>query len=147
MPRNARVADLVGIANRFQGQWLGAAEAPGMGLLRWVHEGVDPASAPVLQVRDKGKLPVGQAVHWVIPGDGISLLDAVPLAPGTFEARVTEAGHLGEISLATLALTSVGGAQLVLTLSGMARQCLSVGALLRVRLQLEQIHVMPLRQC
>ena len=65
-PRNARVADLVGIQNRFQGEWLGAAAAPGQGLLRWTCEGRAAPNLPVLTVRDKGKLSPGQAVNWVI---------------------------------------------------------------------------------
>lgn len=145
-PRNARVADLVGIQNRFQGQWLGPTATPGSGLLRWLHDGIDPATAPVLEVRDKGKLPPGQTVHWVIPGEGLSLQDVSASGPDIFDAVVTEARHLGEFSLATLNLTAVGGAPLVLTLSGPQRQLLAVGAPLRVRLHREQIHVMPLRQ-
>ncbi len=145
-PRNARVADLVGIRNRFEGQWLGPGQSAGTGLLRWLHGGVKPEAAPVLEVRDKGKLPTGQALHWVIPGDGISLLDESAREPGTFAATVTEARHLGEISLATLTLGDVGNAPLLLTLSGPQRQRLVIGAALRVKLNLEQVHVMPLRQ-
>lgn len=145
-PRNARVADLVGIQNRFEGQWLGPAETPGYGLLRWTRHGVDTPGAPVLQVTDKGKLPPGQALHWVIPGDGITLVDSASMAPGTFGATVAEARHLGEITLATLALTEVGNAPLVLTMAGQERQRLEVGTVLRVRLDLDLVHVMPLRQ-
>ena len=150
-PRNARVADLVGIHNRFHGQWLGPAEQPGWGMLRWVAQGAGKADGPLLRVRDKSKLPVGQAVNWVIPGDGIELLAQVPLesgeisTSGEFSATVTEARHLGEITLVTLAVTEVMGAELLLTLSGLQRQDVRVGMQVGVRLNAELVHVMPLR--
>jgi len=144
-PRNARVADLVGIQNRFQGQWLGPSATAGQGLLRWTGEGSSGDAAPVLQVRDKGKVPTGQAVNWVIPSDGISLIDAGAVGPTDFSAEVCEARHLGEITLATLGLASVPGARLVLTLSGAQRQVLALGARVGVRLDPELVHVMPLR--
>ena len=142
-PRNARVADLVGIHNRFDGQWLGAAEQAGYGLLRWSADGVH---GPTLRVRDKGKLPTGQAVSWVIPGDGITLSDDPPVRDGEFAAEVEEARHLGEITLATLTLAQVPGARLRLTLSGPQRRQFVVGAELCLRLDLDQAHVMPLRK-
>ena len=143
-PRNARVADLVGIQNRFQGQWLGPADTPGQGLLRWTGEG-SSEMAPVLKVRDKGKVPTAQAVNWVIPSDGIALIDVASLRPADFSAEVSEARHLGEITLATLSLAAVPGARLVLTLSGAHRQGLALGARVGVRLDPGLVHVMPLR--
>lgn len=145
-PRNARVADLVGIHNRFTGQWMGPADAVGQGLLRWTGEGAGPPASPVLRVRDKGRLPLGQAVHWVIPSDGMSLLDPEAAGrAGDFSAEVLEARHLGEITLVTLALAAVPGACLRLTMSGAERQDLSIGTRLKVRLDLDRVHVMPIR--
>lgn len=144
-PRNARVADLVGIQNRFQGQWLGPSDTPGQGLLRWTGASGCSEGAPVLKVRDKGKVPTGQAVNWVISSDGISLIDAAAVGPTDFSAEVSEARHLGEITLATLSLAAVPGARLVLTLSGAQRQVLVLGARVGVRLDPGLVHVMPLR--
>ncbi|MDO8906250.1 ABC transporter ATP-binding protein [Hydrogenophaga sp.] len=146
-PRNARVADLVGIHNRFQGVWLGKAGTTGMGRMRWVattSKGMR-GDAPVLTVRDKGRLPDGQEVTWVIPSDGITLLAPGAHAPGDFAAEVVEARHLGEITLATLALAAVPGAPLRLTLSGAQRQRLVAGARCWVRLAMDKVHVMPVR--
>ncbi|MFY7865371.1 ABC transporter ATP-binding protein [Roseateles sp.] len=146
-PRNARVADLVGIHNRFQGHWLGPSEEPGWGQLRWCVDGADAASAPVLKVRDKGRLSEGQAVHWVIPGDGIALLDKADEGlPNEFSATVTQARHLGEISLCSLSLDRAPGISLLLTLSGSERRQLSLGTQLGVRLEMALVHVMPWRQ-
>lgn len=146
-PRNARVADLVGIHNRFLGQWLGATEAPGWGRLQWLPPdgSTAPPSPPVLTVRDKGRLPDGQRVTWVIPSDGVSLHPMDTLTADDFDATVTEARHLGEITLATLSVSTVPGAQLTLTLTGVQRQSLSVGNRFAVRLNRERVHVMPVR--
>ena len=147
-PRNARVADLVGIHNRYRGQWLGAMDgAPGYGRMLWM--GGDATSeAPILTVRDKGKIQSGQAVHWIIPSDGITLVDSTALRmndASDWDAQVLEARHLGEISLITLALKAVPDARLQLTLSGPQRQEVSVGRVIRVRLDLSRVHVMPMR--
>ena len=144
-PRNARVADLVGIQNRFQGKWLGPAAAAGQGMLRWTGTDVTTQIAPVLIVRDKGKVPTGQAVNWVIPSDGITLVGTEAVGATDFSAEVVEARHLGEITLATLRLAAVPGARLVLTLSGAQRQRLAVAARVGVRLDPALVHVMPLR--
>jgi molybdate transport system ATP-binding protein len=144
-PRNARVADLVGIQNRFRGRWLGPAAAAGQGLLRWTGEAGDAESAPLLTVRDKGKVPAGQAVNWIVPSDGIALVDPGARRADDFGAHVSEARHLGEITLVTLCLDRVPGARLVLTLSGPQRQGLSVGAPVGVRMDPARVHVMPVR--
>jgi molybdate transport system ATP-binding protein len=144
-PRNARVADLVGIGNRFDGVWLGPAAGPGWGLLRWSGAAGEASSAPVLTVRDKGKLATGQSVVWVIPGDAIQLLAPGPLPPDAFGATVVEARHLGEITLVTLALDDVPGAVLRVTLTGAQRLRTASGEHPGVRIDLSMVHVMPAR--
>ncbi len=106
-PRNARVADLVGIHNRFQGVWEGAGDTKGRGRLRWlVGDGSSPSTGPVLEVVDKGRIRTGQEVTWIVPGDGIELLDPAPAPdrPGEFAATIGDVRHLGETTLATLRL-------------------------------------------
>jgi len=146
-PRNARVADLVGLQNRFHGRWEGPAERPGHGWLRWV-DGTAAPAGPRLQVRDKRRLPEGQVVSWVIPGDAIHVqaLDAAGVpAAGRYAATVSEARFLGEITLATLVLDAMPGAPFQLTLAGPERRGLMVGARVAVQLDLELVHVMPVR--
>jgi len=145
-PRNARVADLVGILNRWQGTWEGAAPEPGRGWLRW---GEGPRALR-LPVHDKGKLPAGHAVDWVIPGDAITLTETpgtarVDLGQARVPASVIEARHQGEITLATLTLAVAGGVPLQLTLTGAQRRQLAPGQTLGVALDLTQVHVMPWR--
>ncbi|HQR99527.1 MULTISPECIES: ABC transporter ATP-binding protein [unclassified Polaromonas] len=155
-PRNARVADLVGIQNRFHGVWLGPDETSGQtsgeggwGLLRWTDGmpggATDEGRSTVLRVRDKGRLAPGQAVSWVIHGEGIHLLDAPSQASGDFCATVAELRHLGEITLVTLLLEPAPGASLRLTLSGPQAAPLAPGQRTCVRLDMALVHVMPVR--
>lgn len=147
-PRNARVADLVGIQNRFHGVWLGPADEPGWGLLRWTDDAHASAggSGTVLRVHDKGRIEPGQAVTWVIHGEGIRLLDTPAQQANDFCAQVAELRHLGEITLATLVLQKAPGALLQLTLSGPQRTRLALGQHACVRLDMALVHVMPVRQ-
>ena len=144
-PRNARVADLVGIHNRFHGVWEGPAAEPGLGLLRWTVAVDDATTVTTLAVRDKGRIDPGQQVTWVINGDGVSLLDRPARNVDEFAAVVIEARHLGEVTLATLALAQHPGVQLHLTLTGAQRARLAVAAVVDVRLDLSLVHVMPQR--
>ena len=145
-PRTARVADLVGIANRWTGWWEGGdGHEPGWGWLRWGGAATgEPAVR--LRVRDKGRMSPGRAVTFVIPGDAIALADAHAAGrPGHFAARVDGVRHQGEITMATLTLAVAGGQPLVLTLSGPERRGLQPGQALAVAFDLAQVHLMPLR--
>jgi molybdate transport system ATP-binding protein len=148
-PRNARVADLVGIQNRFRGRWLGPSGQPGWGLLQWSAETTAAAAAagtpPLLVVRDKGRIESGQAVHWVLPSDAIALEHHPAQAAGEFGAVVAEARALGDISLLALALDAVPGAVLRLTLSGPQRLGIAAGTAVTARVDLGLVHVMPVR--
>lgn len=143
-PRNAPVADLVGIQNRFEGQWLGSAE-PGWGCLRWGGDGAQARPQPLLRVRDKGKLKPGQPVTCVIPGDGLALHTRPAQAPGEFDAEVLQARHPGEITLTELALDA-SGARMRVTLTGAARASVAVGDHVSVALDQGMVHVMPVRR-
>lgn len=145
-PRNARVADLVGIQNRFKGEWMGPSGQPGWGLLRWVGNTTGKSQETFLKVRDKGKIAAGQSVSWVIPGDGITVLESGLRNADEFGAIVTEARHLGEITLATLALDNVPGALLRLNFTGAQRLRITPGEKIGVRLDQGLVHVMPSRQ-
>lgn len=164
-PRNVRVADLVGVQNRFRGTWLGPVDGePGWGWLDWtVSAGPTalPSPAPVvvgaesitdtgvqplrLKVRDKRRLDVGQQVAWVIQSDGLHLLHAPQDALVRLCARLTQLRNLGDLSLATLELEQPAGVPLQLTLAGPQRQGLAVGQRVCVGLDREWVHVMPTR--
>ncbi len=152
-PRNARVADLVGVQNRFHGRWLGAQSeadrAQGTGWLEWLpREGVGQGLR--LRVRDKGRLSKGQLVTWVIQGDGLHIVDDLTAhtsedTPGciTLRTTVTALRNLGETSLATVAVDGLEGVSIRLILSGPSRQRLVLGGAPIVRLDCDWVHVMP----
>ena len=144
-PRNARVADLVGIHNRFRGRWLGSAEQAGHGRLQWLASNPEETPGREMIVPDKGKLPFGQAVTWVIPSDGITLLDRSPADSAEFWTRLVDVRLLAEITLATFTFDEIPGAELQLILAGSQRREVRIGERIGVRLNLDFVHVMPLR--
>ena len=144
-PRNARVADLVGIQNRFHGVWQGPAHASGFGRLRWTVAPDDESTLRTIVVRDKGRISPGQKVTWVINGDGITLLDRSAQNDDEFAAVVSEARHLGEVTLMTLSLADHPRVQFHVTLTGSQRVHFTLGAAVAVRLDLSLAHVMPMR--
>lgn len=143
-PRNARVADLVGMHNRFQGVWVGPSGREGWGLLKWVSAAGGDSGDMLLEVRDKGKIKPGQPVNWVVPGDGILL--GADGSGQELEATVSEARHLGEITLASLTLERNPQISLRITLAGPQRRRIGSGDRLALRLDPALVHVMPLHQ-
>ncbi len=146
-PRNARVADIVGIQNRFHGRWLGPAEVAGYGRLAWTSE---PGSEPgreigILLVRDKGKIPAGQPVSWIVPNDGLHISAQAAGHPDELEVRLEDIRHLGEISLARLSLLRAPAICLQLSLTQGLRHSLQTGCRYVVRLDSALVHVMPTR--
>jgi molybdate transport system ATP-binding protein len=144
-PRNARVADLVGIHNRFQGTWEGPGASTGRGRLRWLVGGTATDTDPVLEVVDKGRIKAGQQVTWVVPGDGIELSDDRSPASSTcrLPATITDVRHLGETTLATLRLQAWPAAVIAISVSGVDQRRLVPGAPVTVGLDLAKVHVMP----
>jgi molybdate transport system ATP-binding protein len=153
-PRNARVADLLGVQNRFQGEWMGPRDdldrQEQRGWLRWLGDDAS-RSELLLRVRDKGKLPVGQRVTWVIQGDGLRLSNE-PITPARdaacvipVQTRLTEVRHLGETTLAVAQLLQLPSCSLKLTRSGPMRQQLAAEQELSIALDCDWVHVMPVR--
>jgi molybdate transport system ATP-binding protein len=151
-PRNARVAELVGIHNHFAGQFY-SAPAPsvympealaGMGHLRW--------GSQLLHVPDKSKIANDTAVTWVMAGDLVQVLGAgTASAPGDnfLPCRLIEMLPLGEISVCKLAVDGTPeGAQVMLNLSTALLRGLqaSVGSALVLHLPPQALHIMPLRE-
>ncbi|MCR6667027.1 MAG: TOBE domain-containing protein [Methyloversatilis sp.] len=98
----------------------------------------------LLEVRDKGKIKPGQPVNWVVPGDGILL--GADGSGQELEATVSEARHLGEITLASLTLERNPQISLRITLAGPQRRRIGNGDRLALRLDPALVHVMPLHQ-
>ena len=127
-PRNARVAELVGIQNHFHGQFLKdrpdeavtESSPPGWGQLQWrAATTAAQTQADVilsLQVVDKHKLEHGAQVTWVLAAELVDVLpdpDPHQTPPqNTLRCRWVEVLALGETSicsLAPLAETGVSG--------------------------------------
>jgi molybdate transport system ATP-binding protein len=150
-PRNARVAQLVGIHNHFAGQFA-SAPAPNIyvphtaeryGQLRW--------GTHTLQVADKGKIDDGTAVTWVLAGDSVQVLPAQPtgLADNHLPCELTEMLPLGEICVCKLAVPGAPvGDAVTLNLStavlrGFGAQ---VGSALVLHIPPQAVHIMPVRE-
>lgn len=154
-PRNARVADLLGIANRHRARWLGprdaAERARGTAALEWLTaEG--RSTGILLTVRDKGKIEPGTEVSWVIQSDGLLLghereseLAACLEACVTLPTMIERVRNLGDTTVATVRLEAAAEVSLRLTRSGPARTLFREGERLDVRLICEWVHVMPTR--
>lgn len=150
-PRNSRVADLVGIQNRFHGAWVGPSETPGIGYLQWIrktdNQQVTVENSMQLQARDKGKIPAGFPVNWVVHADGLALKpEGYNLQRTGFACLpVHVAAHqdLGELSLLDLTLAVAPFETLKMVVSGAQRLGLRKGAACVVELDMGLIHIMP----
>ena len=149
-PRNARVASLVGIQNHFRGKFFqnGPDDVPGFGRLLWHTDALDKTGI-TLRVIDKKRLDEGAEVSWVVAGELLDLSAvADPLAPNALACTLREVLPLGEISLCTLVPTELPSQRLTLNLSSALLRQLGAGpgALLRLHIPPEAVHIMPVRQ-
>ncbi|HSV36896.1 MAG TPA: ABC transporter ATP-binding protein [Ramlibacter sp.] len=135
-PRNARVAELVGIQNHFQGCFHKAE--PGWGRLAW-------GGQVALRVVDKNRIADGAEVTWVIAGDRIDLLADGAGDGNTLRCEIVEQLALGETSLCTLRPEGLADDRVTLNLSTAQLRSLGAGPSrwLRLRIAPEAIHIMP----
>lgn len=144
-PRNARVADLVGIQNHFRGHF--QRQEGHDGVLLWQ----DSAGATLtLQVVDKQRLDNGVAVTWVLAGEHVEVRAIDAPAGDTVNqltCKLVELLALGETSLCTLVPQDLQGERLTLNLPTAQLRGLGagVGTLLRVQIPRQGIHIMPQR--
>jgi molybdate transport system ATP-binding protein len=130
-PRNSRVAELVGISNRFQGVF-------DAGKLTW--DGCEK----IFVVKDKGKIPPNAKVAWVIPQSGLSAHNigsdtAVP-------AIIEKISSLGQISVIQFRIqNSENRIEWEASAAEVKRLNIEVGASMHLGLDGSQIHIMPLR--
>ena len=155
-PRNARVADLVGIQNHFKGRFF--KQEPGWGLLRWEDDaGSDIDASLNLRVLDKNRLDDGATVSWVLAGEHVDVerADDAPLAAperadesfNRVVCDLVELLSLGETSLCTLVPQALPGQRLTLNLSSAHLRALGAGleSKLLVKIPRQGIHIMPQR--
>lgn len=150
-PRNARVADLVGIQNHFKGRFF--KRQPGWGVLRW--GGDAPEAGLDLQVLDKNRLDDGVAVTWVVAGEHVDVRqqeaedrhDDASVGDNRLRCELVEVLALGETSLCTLVPEKIKGERVTLNLSTALLRGLGVtaGSQLWLRIPADGIHIMPQR--
>lgn len=140
-PRNARVAELVGIQNHFSGRF--HKQEPGWGRLDW-----GDGRQISLRVLDKNRIPDGAPVTWVIAGDRIDLLPDGAAQGNTLRCEITEQLALGETSLCALRPEGLAGERITLNLStGQLRSLgAAVGRSLLLRIAPEAVHIMPRKE-
>jgi molybdate transport system ATP-binding protein len=149
-PRNARVAELVGIQNHFEGRFY--KDHAGWGRLRWT----DAASSDTgldLAVFDKNKIDDGTPVTWVLNGEQVDVMADVEVpgvaSPGHTRLRcqLLEVLSLGEISLCTLRPEALPSQTITLNLTSRLLRRLQVGSGDWVQLLIAPgaLHIMPLR--
>ncbi|WP_291936875.1 ABC transporter ATP-binding protein [Limnohabitans sp.] len=149
-PRNARVAELVGIQNHFEGRFL-KGEA-GWGRLCWTDPS-QPQAGLDLAVFDKNKIDDGTRVTWVLNGEQVDVMadgEMPSLAePGHTRLRcqLLEVLSLGEISLCTLRPEALPSQTITLNLTSRLLRRLQVGAGGWVQLLIAPgaLHIMPVR--
>jgi molybdate transport system ATP-binding protein len=143
-PRNARVAELVGIQNHFQG--LFRKDQPGWARLAW---GTDAAAPVQLRVVDKNKIADGAAVTWVVAGEGIEVAaeGGAVAADNRLRCELQEVLALGETSLCTLRPQGVERDRVTLNLPTAQLRSLGLapGGWLWLTIAPEAVHIMPLR--
>jgi molybdate transport system ATP-binding protein len=157
-PRNARVAELVGIQNHFEGHFF--KDQPGWGRLRWTQPGAGHLAID-LWVLDKNKIDDDTPVTWVLNGEQVDVLadgqvdghaagdSAAPAEPGAtrLRCRLTEVLALGEISLCTLTPEDLPAQTITLNLTTRLLDRLQVKAGDAVQLLIAPgaLHIMPVR--
>jgi molybdate transport system ATP-binding protein len=130
-PRNSRVAELVGISNMFHGIF-------NAGNLTW--DGCEKT----FTVADKGKIPSNAQVAWVIPQDGLRILNAP--TPASIPAATAEISSLGQIAVIQLQIqNSSHKIEWVASASEVKRLGMEVGSQMHIEFDGDQIHIMPLR--
>ncbi|MEK7345723.1 MAG: ABC transporter ATP-binding protein [Pseudomonadota bacterium] len=150
-PRNARVAELVGIQNHFAGCFF--KDQPGWGRLRWT-DPAQPDQCIDLTVVDKNKIGDGTPVTWVLNGEQVDVLaDGAPLpVAGQGRTRLrcclAEVLSLGEISLCTLTPETLPGQTITLNLTTrlLARLQVGAGGWIQLLIAPGALHIMPVRE-
>lgn len=153
-PRNARVAELVGIQNHFEGCFF--KDQPGWARLCWTHKDA-PDHAIDLRVIDKNKIDDGTPVTWVLNGEQVDVLadgEVVAAADDRADAeatrlrcRLVEVLSLGEISLCTLSPEGLPGQAITLNLTTrlLSRLNVDAGGWVQLLIAPGALHIMPVR--
>jgi len=142
-PRNLQVADLVGIQNRFKGEWMASSNSTGLGRMKWTEVFFDESKAPIIKAVDKGKIFPGQLINWIIPNDALSLNPQFNDLTVEFKVKILAINHIGDVTLLSFVIGDREDTPIKLSLTGKVRQSFNVGDILSVFLDQTLIHVLP----
>jgi len=136
-PRNARVAELVGSPNLFEGLYE-------QGRLSWGQQGLQ------LSVKDKGKIKKPTEVAWVIPSHSIEVLDSDEEANSykinLIDCEVSRVRQLGQMAVVYWQVKDCDDHIIWQASSSELRRLgIEVGAQKKIYLDPEQIHIMPIK--
>ncbi|MBP8150180.1 MAG: ABC transporter ATP-binding protein [Limnohabitans sp.] len=149
-PRNARVAELVGIQNHFEGCFY--KDQLDWGRLHWTD--ATPSNLGLdLTVHDKNKIDDGTPVTWVLNGEQVDvladdgLLSAAEPGQTRLRCQLLEVLSLGEISLCTLRPEAMPSQAITLNLTTRLLDRLQVqaGAWVQLLIAPGALHIMPVR--
>ena len=165
-PRNARVAELVGIQNHFRGRFF--KDRPGWAQVLWGAAGAQVS----LQVPDKNRIEDGVDVTWVLAGElvdvgpvieeaaqapdvltlpdgseGVLPANATAAPANTLNCLLLEMLSLGETSLCTLAPERLPDERVTLNLSSALLRGLGAepGSRLALHIAPAAVHIMPVK--
>jgi molybdate transport system ATP-binding protein len=142
-PRNARVAQLLGLHNHFEGIFHCAPAGEPQGRLTW---GRAPGG-PQLPVLDKRRIDDGVPVTWVVPGECVSLSWEQDADKRSFAATLLESVPLGDVTQCVVQLAGPPHARVVVTLPTRMLRTKPAEPQTRLFLSLDTagIHIMPVR--
>ena len=150
-PRNARVAELVGIQNHFQGRFF--KDQPGWARLRWTASGAGQEAID-LTVVDKNKIDDDTPVTWVLNGEEVDVLadrtptDQTETGATLLRCQLVEVLALGEISLCTLMPEALPSQTITLNLTTrlLGRLEVEAGGWVQLLIAPAALHIMPVRE-
>lgn len=153
-PRRRRVADLIGVQNRFSAVMLGASETAGWANIQWVRnlkpDTLASPQGPILSIPDKGKVKPNMALNWIIPSDALTLASnedsLVEQCSSRFETTLTSLQDLGEWSLGHFEINQTPYRHFKLNLSDSTRKQLVVGQIYWVGLDTSRVYILPFKR-
>jgi molybdate transport system ATP-binding protein len=142
-PRSNLVADLVGIQNRYTGEWISSSKSTGMGKIKWLGIFRETSLNPIIEAIDKGKIFPGQKVSWIIPNDALSLTPQHGELILKLSTKILTVNHIGDVTLISLILGDLPDGAIHIQLTGKLRSDFYADEAIDIFLDQSMIHVIP----
>lgn len=152
-PRRRRVADLIGVQNRFSGVMTNKSDKPGWADIQWIRnlkpETLAQPAGPIIRIPDKGKVKSGMALNWIIPSDSLVVHEHLPSKKDgleLFETELIGLRDLGEWSLGQFELKVQPSRHFKINLSDASRKTLQVGRTYWIEMDASRVYILPLKR-